>query len=227
MAISLYDILEVSKLASPEAISESYKRLYAKYSGESASGNEDATNRLIALREACTTLANPEKRKAYDQRLAASEHAVVYEETPPRWSFLRVLIIVSVLGTCGVIYSKHKASEEQARLKKEEMAAALRLSELEAQKAIEEKLAAEKAEYQQRRDEAYERANRDREYRYATQVSRDIQRAESQARWEKEQQARQQEKEERQKQSEAERQLAREKAYLRRIEAENARYPRY
>ncbi|MBS1129570.1 MAG: DnaJ domain [Proteobacteria bacterium] len=227
MSITLYDILEVSKLASPEAISENYKRLYANYSGESAKGNEDATNRLIALREAYNTLSNPEKRKTYDQRLTATEIEVAYEEIPSPFSFFKVLIVISVLAVCSVVYSKHKASEEQARLQREETAAAVRFAEIEAEKAREEKLAEEKAEYQRRRHEAYERANLERERSYGAQVSRDIQRAEAQARWEKEQQARQQEKEERQKQFDAERQLAREKAYLRRVEAENARYPRY
>lgn len=225
MSMSLYDILEVSKIASPEAISESYKRLYANYSGDSAQGNEDATNRLIALREAYNTLANPEKRKAYDQKLAAAEF--VDEDSRPQFSFLKLLLIASILGTCGVAYSKYKASEEQARLQIEEKAAAVRLAELEARKAKEEKLAAEQAEYQRRRDEAYERANREREYNYGKQVSRDIQKGEMLARWEKEKEARQQENEERQKQYDAERQLAKEKAYLRKIEAENARYPRY
>lgn len=230
MSNSLYDILEVSRIASPEAISESYKRLHANFSGESASGNEDATNRLIALREAYNTLANPEKRKVYDQRLAATEFQVEYEENQPRTSFFKVLIIVSILGTCGVVYSKYRASEEQARLQREETAAAVRLAELEAKKAKEEKeerWAAEQVEYQRQRAEAYERANREREYNYGKQVSQDIRRAEAQARWEKERMLRQQQDEERQKQYDAERQLAREKAYIRKIEAENARYPRY
>lgn len=231
MSNSLYDILEVSRMASPEAISESYKRLHANCSGESARGSEDATNRLIALREAYNTLANPEKRKVYDQRLAAAEFEVVYEENQPRTSFLKVLIIVSILATCGVVYSKYRASEELARLQREETAAAVRLAELEAKKAKEEreeKWAAEQVEYQRRqRTEAYERANREREYNYGKQVSQDIQRAEAQARWEKEKMLRQQQSEERQKQYDAERQLAREKAYIRKIEAENARYPRY
>lgn len=227
MSITLYDILEVSKIASQEGIADSYKRLFAHYSGESANGNEDATNRLIGLREAYSTLSNPDKRKAYDQRLAASEYGVSYEENQPRFSYLKVLLIVSILGICGVVYSKNKASEEQARLQKEETAAALRFAELEVQKAREEKLAADQAEYQRRRDEAYERSNRERDYNYGKQVSRDIQNAETLARWEKEKEKRQQENEERQKQYDAERQLAKEKAYLRKIETENARYPRY
>lgn len=219
MPNTLYDLLEVSQTASPSSISEGYKRLYAGCAEQSANGDEDATNRLIALREAFNTLSNPEKRKAYDLKLEARSSGLA-TENQPSFPFFKLLLLVIVLGTCGVSYSKYQSVQEQARLEREKTVAATRMAELEVQKAREEKRDAEQAESQRRRDEAFERANREREYSYGKQVSRDIQRAETSARSEKE-------REERQRQYDAERQLAKEKATLRRLEAENSRYPRY
>lgn len=223
MSNTLYDLLEVSQTASQSAISESYKRLYAGCAEQSACGDEDATNRLIALREAFNTLSRPEKRKAYDLKLEARSSAPA-TESQSSFPFFKLLLLAIVLGTCGVSYSKYQSVQEQARLEREKTAAATRMAELEAQKAREEKMDAEQAESRRRRDEAFERANREREYSYGKQVSRDIQRAETAVNREKE---REREREERQRQYDAERQLAKEKATLRRLEAENSRYPRY
>jgi colicin import membrane protein len=224
MSNTLYDLLEVSQTASPSAISESYKRLYVGSAEKCANGDEDATNRLIALKEAFNTISSPEKRKAYDQKLEAKSSATEIQSPFP---IFKVLLLAVVLATSAVSYSKYQAAQEQARLEREKTVAAARMAELDAQKAQQEKMAAEQAESQRRRDEAFERANREREYSYGKQVSRDIQRAETAARQEKDREKYQQEREEYQRQYDAARQLANEKATLRRLEVENSRYPRY
>lgn len=228
MANTLYDLLEVNQSASSEAIAANYKRLHAKSAGQAANGDQDATNQLIALREAFSTLSDPQRRQRYDTRL--QEREVVYVEEGRSGSLIKWVLFGAVFVACAIGTAKYRAEQEKARLESERAIAAAKIAEIEAEKELEAKRAAEKAEYQKRRDEATERANRERDLAYANQVSRNLQQAENQARWEqqREQQREQQQKAnaERQQQYEAERQLAREKAYLRKIEAEN-RYPRY
>lgn len=224
MANTLYDLLEINQSASPEAIAAGYRRLHQRFAEPAGAGDEDATNRLIALREAYTTLSDPVRRQRYDARLAARE--VEDTEAPPT-AFVKWLLIAAVLGASGVGYAKYRAEQAQARLESERAIAASKAAELEAQKDYEEKLAASRAEQQRRRDLAADQASRERDIAYSNQVSRNLQHAETQARWERQREEQHQATLERQQQYEAERQLAREKAYLRKIEAENARYPRY
>lgn len=235
MANSLYDLLEVSATASPESIAASHQRLRAHFLAQQAAGDEDATNRLIALREAFTTLSDPVRRQAYDDRLAARAAGEPMAEEPPR-SFAKILIGVALIGACGFGYAKYQANQEQKMaLEKEKAAAAVRLAEIEAQREREraerELREARQAEYQRSREEARERAERERDLAYGRQISRDIQRGEAMALREKQREeqreAQQRQREEQQRHYEAERRLAQEKAALRRMEAENARYPRY
>lgn len=231
MANSLYDLLEVSATASPESIAASHQRLRAHFLAQQAAGDEDATNRLIALREAFTTLSDPVRRQAYDDRLAARSAGEPMAEEPPR-SFAKILIGVALIGACGFGYAKYQANQEQKMaLEKEKAAAAVRLAEIEAQREREraerELREARQAEYQRSREEARERAERERDLAYGRQISRDIQRGEAMALREKQREEQQRQREEQQRHYEAERRLAQEKAALRRMEAENARYPRY
>ena len=232
MANTFYDLLEVNQSASPEAIAAGYKRLHAKSAERAANGDQDATNYLIALREAFSTLSDPQRRQRYDARLEERESVREAEfiVEPRSGGMLKWLLFGAVFVACAIGTAKYRAEQEKAQLEKERAIAAAKIAEIEAQKEIEEKRAAEQAEYQKRRDQAIERASRERDLAYANQVSRNLQQAENQARWDqqREQQREQQQKAsaERQQQYEAERQLAREKAYLRKIESEN-RYPRY
>ena len=233
MANTLYDLLEVSATASPESIAASHQRLRAHFLAQQAAGDEDATNRLIALREAFTTLSDPVRRQAYDDRLAARAAGEPMAEEPPR-SFAKILIGVALIGACGFGYAKYQANQEQKMaLEKEKAAAAVRLAEIEAQRerAERELREARQAEYQRSREEARERAERERDLAYGRQISRDNQRSEAMALREKQREeqreAQQRQREEQQRHYEAERRLAQEKAALRRMEAENARYPRY
>lgn len=220
MRNTLYELLEISTTASQESIAASYQRLHTQYAAlQSSSESEDATNRLIALREAYSTLSNAERRKAYDEKLAARAAIEVVEETQPR-SYFKVLLLVAVIAVSSLGYARYQAKREQAILEKEKAAAAVKLAEIEAKREESERQAARLAEYQRKQDEAQQRYQRERDIAYGQQISRSIQRAEAMALQEKQ-------REEQQRQYEAERRLAQEKAVLRRMEAENGRFSRY
>lgn len=233
MPNTLYDLLEVSTSASQESITASYQRLHAQYAAlQSSTDGEDATNRLIALREAYTTLSNTERRKAYDEKLAARAAAEVVQEAQPR-SMIKILLLAAVIGTSGLGYAKYQSNREQVALEKERAAAAaaVRLAEIEAQRAREqeerERIAARQADYQHQQAEARERYERERDMAYGRQISRDIQRGEAMAQQERQREEQRKLREEQQRQYEAERRLAQDKATLRRMEAENGRFSRY
>lgn len=225
MANTLYDLLEVSTSASQESITVSYQRLHAHYAAlQSSSDGEDATNRLIALREAYTTLSNAERRKAYDEKLAARAAAEVVQEAQPR-SYISALLLAAVIGTSGLGYANYQSNREQAALEKER--AAVRLAEIEAQRAREqeqsERMAARQADYQRQQAESRERYERERDLAYGRQISRDIQRGEAMVQQEKQREEQRKLRDEQQRQYEAERRLAQDKATVRRMEAENNR----
>lgn len=222
MANTLYDLLEVNQSGSAEAIAASYKRLHDQHAERAATGDEDATNRMIALREAFNTLSDPIRRQRYDASLAAREEG---EMTPVRTRpFVKLILIAGVIGFVGITYKKYETAQELARLDAERAIAAAIMAEAEVKKAAEERLAAEQADRQRQREEAMERANRERDIAYGNEVSRNIERTEAEARRALQREEQAKINAERQKEYEAERQLAREKAYLRQIEAEKNRY---
>ncbi|UCV03683.1 DnaJ domain-containing protein [Azonexus sp. IMCC34842] len=223
MANTLYDLLEVSQSASDDAIAAGYKRLHQQFSELAASGDEDATNRMIALREAFNTLSNPTRRQRYDTNLGARETADETTQTPGR-PFIKLIVIACVIGFFGITYKKYQTAQELARLDAERTVAAAQMAESEARKAAEERIAAERADQQRQRNEAMERANRERDIAYGNQVSRNIERSEAESRRAMQREEQAKATAERQREYEAERQLAREKAYLRQIEAEKNRY---
>lgn len=223
MSANLYELLEVSQTAGPDAIESAYRRLSANSSELAAGGDEDATNRLIALREAYKTLSNQELRRKYDDRLAARQAHVDLPDKSP-FPFFKVLLLVGVLVFGAVAYSKNQAEQEKARLVREQAAAELRAAELQAAKDREEQLAADREALQQRKAEALERFNRQQDIAYGNRIARDNQQAEARGRYEQERSERERLTAERQRQHENERQLEREKAQLRRMEAENSRY---
>ena len=87
MGKTLYDILEVSPSASPEAIAVAHKRLTEKYHPEHPRNqdNPDAFNLYKAVNDAFKTLSHPELRQRYDQRLDTEARA---EAAPPSTSRL-------------------------------------------------------------------------------------------------------------------------------------------
>lgn len=233
MANTLYDLLEVNQSASADAIAAGYKRLHAQHAELAAKGDEDATNRMIALREAFTTLSEPGRRQRYDDSLATRDQEV--ETEPAGRPFVKLIVIACIVGFFGITYKKYQTAQETARLEAERVVAAAKQAETEAIKAqadarlaAEERYALERAERQRQRDEAMERANRERDIAYGNQVSHNLERAEAEARRtalrEEQQKEQARANAERQKEYEAERALAREKAYLRQVEAEKNRY---
>ncbi len=228
MQKSLYDLLEVSATASQDSIAVSYRRLHAKFAElQSSSDNEDATNQLIALREAYSTLSNPERRAAYDEKLAARATVEPSQDDEPR-SYAKLLVLIALIGACGFGYARYQSNlAQQAALEREKAAAEVRLAEIEAQRERErlaqERHAARQEESQREQEERRARYERERDQEYGRQVSRDLQRQEAAAQYEKQRDEQRKVREEQQRQYEAERRLAQDKATLRRMEAENAR----
>lgn len=70
MKKTLYDVLQVSKMASPDVIEAAYQRLLEKFQSD---GSEDAQNQIKFLQQAYKTLSNPEKKALYDQKLQDQE----------------------------------------------------------------------------------------------------------------------------------------------------------
>ena len=67
---SLYEVLQVDKEASPEAIAASYQQIKARYNAQFDEGDLDARTNLTILQEAYDVLRSPERRKQYDQAQA-------------------------------------------------------------------------------------------------------------------------------------------------------------
>lgn len=224
MSNTLYDLLEVNRTAGQETITDAYHRQRAKFQDE-GSLDEDALNQLTALREAYQTLSNPERRKRYDLRLEERE-AIIVEEAPA-FSRTKSLLLVLILCGSGLGYMKYHTAQENARLERERIAAEARLAELAAERQQQEKLEAEKAERQKRVDNYIQYVQREVDLRRGEQVSRNLAYAERQIQQDKAREERQRQYAEQQQRYEAERQLARDKAYLRQLEAENSRSRRF
>jgi DnaJ-class molecular chaperone len=63
----LYEILGVSRGASPEEIKKTYRRLARQYHPDVNPGNKAAEEKFKAINTAFEVLSNPEKRKLYDE----------------------------------------------------------------------------------------------------------------------------------------------------------------
>lgn len=224
MASNLYELLEVSQSASAETINANYQRLHAAYSEKAASGDNDGTNFLIALREAHSTLSNPERRKRYDEKLAIRDTEQLLADDPPlARPFFKALVIVGLIGVCGIGYAKYQAEQEKAHAERERAIAEAKIAQAQAEKKRLEEEAADKERVDKYWTQAREDMQRRQDQAYADRVSRDLQISEARARAEKQREERQHAYEEQQRVNEANRQLAAEKARLRQLEAQNRR----
>lgn len=79
MAKSLYDLLEVSHLASPEVIKNAYRALAAKLHPDTCpNGDQDAFDRLT---KAYNILSDPQRRSEYDERRLQGEESIFLGES--------------------------------------------------------------------------------------------------------------------------------------------------
>lgn len=223
---SLYSILGVP----PDAPSQQIETAYAEaleqcQSGKFSADHADAHIRLVAIKEAYTTLSDPLARKRYNQRLFANDAtdsaqglSFTVSEQEGFWSFKKVFLLALVLVIGGAYYLHNVTERERMRIQHERDIANKALQLLEEQ---EKRKAGEVEARQARLQQLDTRAQ-------ARQTSADDERFRQHA----DQQARQamyaqqreaQEKERQQKQSlyEAQRQVARDKTTLQRLEREN------
>ncbi|HRE18191.1 MAG TPA: DnaJ domain-containing protein [Rhodocyclaceae bacterium] len=218
MAGSLYDILELSQSASPEAIASAFQRLKNQITNSNLS-DEDRTNRLIALREAHATLSDPGLRARYDKKLSGAINAV-YVETAPQRSWLKPVFLALLIGGSAIAYARYNSAQEAARLERERVAAEVRKAELAAKQAEQERLAEMEVARQRATEARMQQFDFEHTARYADQTVRMAQAQERSAAY-AEAQA------ERQRRAEAERQVAKDKALLRQMQMENSAGGRY
>lgn len=129
---TLYDILEVSSSATPEAIRAAYERLSVKYDPDRPENAASADARILhtAVKDAFLTLGNATKRAQYDKSLAASQpRPYNVEVVEPFWTLPKMLVVaILVVGGSGYYYKHQK---EVARLEAEKAIAAAKAREAE------------------------------------------------------------------------------------------------
>ncbi len=224
MGRSLYDLLEVSEIASQEVIHAAYARLSDSLKSKIANSDApDAEIQLRAIHDAYRMLSNTQSRQRYDESLAMKN--VVYEDDGPFWTktktVLTAIIFLAVLG----VHAKHSRDVEKEQTER------LRIAAVQAEKENQAKLEEEKnklereLEAQQRRDAMQQQAQFESDRRYGDSItSRSIQQqAYEQQRADREQRSEQQraESDRRRQDQDAMRQAEADKRKLRNLEIEN------
>lgn len=227
-AKSLYEILELSATASPDAIQAAHERLSKKLDPESPenAGKPDVKVQFDAVKEAFLTLSNPEKRAKYDKALALRSQPALrnVEVIEPFWTMPKMIVLAIIVVFGGGYYYKHKQTE--ARLAAEKAIAVAKAKEAEEKARAEAELA--KIEFQRREQEriAEDRARREsevalRRFSAEQQVQSRVELTSANRERQEQQRAQsQRQREEQQAAAAAQTRLARDKAELCRIERE-------
>lgn len=241
MKNTLYDVLEVSSSASPEAIQAAFERLRAAHLADLDRGEGGPENvaRFNLVKEAYQVLSSPQARASYDAKTLGDEDGDVYlvEEASSRpWVKVAMVALVVIAGGFYLnANSNEKAAIARVEAEKQrieaEAAAQQRKFDLLADREEEYRLAREARQQslEERRQRAeQERAMRDAE-RYAAQseraerdAKRAAERAERDAQREEERKRREAEREARQQQYDAQRRIEQEKRIAREMEYERA-----
>ena len=221
---TLYDILGVSRTASPSMLKDAYDRLTKKLDADCLEnhGDERARLELAAVKDAFLTLGNPAKRASYDARLDA-------QAVPPPafWTLYKAaLVAVLVLGGTGYYY---KYQAEQSRIAADKQVAIAKAKEAEQKAAAEaEAERARQAYLRAQSAAADERLQRERDValqRFTAEQSshqREAQMQENRDRLMKRNTEMQQRREEQQAAMASQQQVARDKALL--CQMERQRY---
>lgn len=224
MGRSLYDLLEVSEVASNEVMHAAYSRLSEKLKSKIALENStDSEIQLRALTDAYRTLSNPQSRQRYDNSLAMKN--VVYEEDAPFWTKIKQVIFGVIALLAVGAYAKHSQNIEREQTERARIAAEQAEQDRQAKLEEEKERLAREQELQQRQDVAQQQAQLERDRRYADSISTRSQSQQfyDQRRIEREDRAEQQraENERRRQEQAAQRQAEAEKRRLRELEYEN------
>jgi curved DNA-binding protein CbpA len=136
---TLYDILGLSRMASPEQIEQAYKEKLDSLKADETNTSEDSINKLRAIREAYLMLSSPAKRAAYDQKLKNREtvsYQVVQEKTMS-WGFILTgcAILFALVGLYHYEYKKQQVAEMELKIAQEKAAAEKLAKEAEVQQA--------------------------------------------------------------------------------------------
>ena len=123
---TFYDVLEVSRSASPEVLHAAYERLSAKFSPHNEQHPENATDarkrmKYEAIQESFATLSDPMKRALYDQQLRQpSQNAALpapASTTVNFWSLPNMAVAGVIVLAFAMLYTQHR--ENEARLRNE------------------------------------------------------------------------------------------------------------
>lgn len=175
MAIkTLYTLLGVEPIASPQEIEDAFLRLKVRYPESKLAVDEAARNQFQAIQQAYATLGNPDSRSLYDRKLASAGMRVArpepLEESETSWMSTRNIVVGGTILLIGATMWFYHA-REQARVQQEIADRALKVIEEERRQKAE--LAAQEA---QRRQTLFEEGQRQREEAQARQLQNDAQR---------------------------------------------------
>jgi curved DNA-binding protein CbpA len=227
-ARTLYELLEVSSNASPDAIRAAYERLIPKLDPDRPENvsKPDARIQHDAVKDAFLTLSNPAKRAQYDKTLAARsqpafQHVEVIE---PFWTLPKLIVVALVVVVGGGYY--YSAKKTEAKLAAEKAIATAKAKEAEEKakaEAAQARLEAQAAQQQRAMDERQRREHEAALRQFRTEQSANLRTEVAREQRERSERLRaesQQKRDESQATAAARQQAAREKAELCRMERE-------